>query len=179
MTFTRGFAAAMLAATLLTSVPVFAQTKSDADVIREARDREEIEHLAWRYARALDTFNAQAYVDTYTPDGAFGTTKGRDALFKMIDAFNHPPAPAAGAPAPAAGAAPAGPPGLLHMETNHWIEFTSKDRALFHYYWITIGKPAKQGDPTRVLAAGNGLDEVVRVNGKWLFKSRQVVAPND
>ena len=65
------------------------------------------------------------------------------------------------------------------METNHWIEFKDKDHATFHYYWITIGKPAKQGDPTTVLAAGNGIDEVVRLNGQWLFKSRQVVAPDD
>ncbi len=141
-----------------------------------ARDKDEIEHLAWRYARALDTFNAEAYVSVYTPDGSFGPTKGRDALFKMIDAFNHPPAPAAGAPA---AAAPAAPPGLLHMETNHWIEFKDKDHAIYHYYWLTIGKPAKQGDPTRVLAAGNGYDEVVRLDGKWLFKSRNITAPND
>ena len=172
MKFTRGFAVAMMAATLMGAGPVMAQAKSDADVIREARDREEIQHLAWRYARALDTFNAQAYASLFTPDGSFGTTKGRDALFKMIDAFNKPPA---NAPA----GTPANPPKLLHMETNHWIEFKGKDTAIFHYYWITIGQPAKQGDPTRVLAAGNGIDEIVRVDGKWLFKSRQVVAPND
>jgi hypothetical protein len=169
------FAAAMLAATLLGSAPAMAAPKTDKDIVREARDRDEIEHLAWRYARALDTFNAEAYAATYTPDGAFGQTKGHDALFKMIDAFNHPAPPPTGSTAPAR----TGPPGLLHMETNHWIEFTDKDHALFHYYWITIGKPAKQGDPTTVLAAGNGIDEVVRLNGQWLFKSRQVVAPND
>ncbi len=179
MHYTKRFAVAALAAMMLAPTTAYAAPKSDADVIREARDRDEIEHLAWRYARALDSFNAEAYASTYTPDGAFGQTKGHDALFKMIDAFNHPappPATAAGAPA-----APArtGPPGLLHMETNHWIEFKDKDHAVFHYYWITIGKPAKQGDPTTVLAAGNGIDEVVGLNGQWLFKSRQVVAPND
>jgi len=180
----KGLGVAVMAALLMSTAGAMAApkkpaAKSDADVIREARDRDEIEHLAWRYARALDTFNAEAYAATYTPDGAFGQTKGHDALFKMIDAFNHP-APATPA-ADGRPAAPArtGPPGLLHMETNHWIEFTSKDRALFHYYWITIGKPAKQGDPTTVLAAGNGIDEVVRLNGQWLFKSRQVVAPED
>lgn len=173
MSFRKGFAAAVTAAALLGTTPAFAQAKSDADVIREARDREEIQHLAWRYARALDTFNAEAYAALYTEDGSFGTTKGRDALFKMIDAFHKPPADApAGTPAPT-------PPGLLHMETNHWIEFKNRDTAIFHYYWLTIGKPAKQGDPTRVLAAGNGIDEIVRVNGKWLFKSRNVTATND
>jgi hypothetical protein len=168
---TGGLIAAALAVSFMGS-PLAAQPKSDADVMRETRDREEIQHLAWRYARALDTFNAESYASLFTQDGSFGATKGRDALFKMIDAFRKP---AANAPAGTA----ATPPKLLHMETNHWIEFKNRDTAIFHYYWITIGQPAKQGDPTRVLAAGNGIDEIVRVDGKWLFKSRQVVAPND
>jgi hypothetical protein len=175
MTYRKAIAASVLGVMLLASVPAIAAPKTDKDVVREARDRDEIEHLAWRYARALDTFNPEAYAATYTPDGAFGQTKGHDALFKMIDAFNHPAPPPAGSTAPAR----TGPPGLLHMETNHWIEFKDKDHATFHCYWITIGKPAKQGDPTTVIAAGNGIDEVVRLNGQWLFKSRQVVAPDD
>lgn len=55
----------------------------------EASDREEIEALLWKYARALDTLNADAYVSVYTEDGAFqsgGTaqTKGHQALRDMI-----------------------------------------------------------------------------------------------
>ena len=50
---------------------------------------------------------------------------------------------------------------------------------LRHFKRLTVGKPAKQGDPTTVLAAGNGYDEVVRLDGKWLFKSRNITAPND
>ncbi len=169
----RKLAAAALVAAMLAGTPALAAPKSDADILREARDRDEIEHLAWRYARALDRFDAEAYVAVYTEDGSFGQVKGREALFNMIDAFRKPPADApAGTPAPT-------PPGLLHMETNHWIEFKDKDNAVYHYYWLTIGQPAKQGDPTRVLAAGNGIDELVRVNGQWLFKSRNVVAPDD
>ncbi len=47
----------------------------DADVMREAKDRGEIEKLMWDYARALDTGNAEAYAAVYTVDGAFGETK--------------------------------------------------------------------------------------------------------
>ncbi len=90
MTNRKAIAASVLGVMLLASVPAIAAPKTDKDVVREARDRDEIEHLAWRYARALDTLNAEAYAATYTPDGAFGQTKGHDALFKMIDAFNHP-----------------------------------------------------------------------------------------
>jgi hypothetical protein len=157
-----------LALLVLATGPAIAQKKADADVVREARDRDEIEHLAWRYARALDTFDAEAYAATYTPDGSFGPTKGREALVKMIAAFRRDAKPGERLRSP-----------LLHMETNHWIEFKDKDNAVFHYYWITIGTPQKQGDPTTVLAAGNGIDEVVRLNGQWLFKSRSIAAPND
>ena len=46
---------------------------SNDQVLREARDRAEIEDLMWRYARALDTGNGEAYAAVYTPDGQFGT----------------------------------------------------------------------------------------------------------
>ena len=54
-------------------IVVLAAPKSDAEVIQEMRDRLEIEDLMWRYARALDTNNADAYAAIYTPDGSFGT----------------------------------------------------------------------------------------------------------
>jgi hypothetical protein len=165
---TRIIAAGALAMLMLATGPAIAQQKSDADVIREARDRDEIEHLAWRYARALDTFDGEAYAATYTADGSFGPTKGREALTKMINGLRGTAKPGERIRSP-----------LLHMETNHWIEFKDRDHAVFHYYWITIGTPQKQGDPTTVLAAGNGIDEVVRQDGKWLFKSRSISAPND
>lgn len=53
------------------------------DVVREARDRAEIDALMWRYVRALDTLNADAYAALYTADGQFGggptAPKGHDA----------------------------------------------------------------------------------------------------
>src|SRR5689334_8570387 len=63
---------------------------SDADILREAKDRAEIAQLMWNYCRALDTFNEDAYASVYTEDGEFhaGTTmpatKGRVALKKMV-----------------------------------------------------------------------------------------------
>jgi hypothetical protein len=162
---------ALAGLTAMLAVPLAAPANaksSDADVIRQARDRDEIEHLAWRYARALDTFDAEAYAATYTPDGTFGATKCHEALVKMIAAYRRDAKPSERLTSP-----------LLRMETNHWIEFKDADHAVYHYYWITIGRALKQGDPTNVLAAGNGFDEVVRMNGEWLFKSRNIVAPQD
>ena len=60
---------------------------ADSDVVREAQDRAAIERLMWNYARALDSFDAEAYAAKFTVDGQFvagNPTKGRDALKKMI-----------------------------------------------------------------------------------------------
>ena len=82
------FAFIALAATLLACGASVTQA-SDVDMsAREARDRAEIQALMWRYVRALDSFDAEGYAATYTPDGQFGTgeraEKGRDALRKMV-----------------------------------------------------------------------------------------------
>ena len=73
----------ILAVAVVVGAIGFASTQLGAqdNAAREARDRAEIEALMWRYARALDTSNAEAYAAAYTPDGQFsaGTnaTKGR------------------------------------------------------------------------------------------------------
>ncbi len=140
---------------------------ADADVIREAQDRAEIQQLMWDYARAIDNWDADRYVAVFTPDGAFGGVKGRDALHKMVvDAKNS-----------SAERSPDKKPALLHhMEGNQNIEFVDKDHARVHYYWITVSGAGPQPPLPVVLAVGNGLDDVVRVNGKWLLQTRQVVA---
>lgn len=135
----------------------------DAELL-QARDREAITELMWRYDRALDRFEAAKYAALFTEDGSFGETKGRDALFAMIDAFNK---------------AEGGPPKMYHASSNHWVEFTGRDTATIHYYWQTYRQGAEQGQPPSLVAVGNGIDKVVRVDGKWLFHSRQVVAPDD
>ena len=75
----------LLAGLILSAgVGVFTASKSDNDVLREMRDRADIEDLMWRYTRALDTSDGDAYAATYTTDGQFGAganpTKGREAL---------------------------------------------------------------------------------------------------
>lgn len=154
------------AALALLSAPVAAQ-KSDADIVREAQDRAEIQQLMWNYARAIDSWNADAYVAVFTEDGAFGTVKGRDALRKMVAGFTDRK-DASGKAVP--------PPVLHHMEGNQNIEFVDRDHARVHYYWITVSGVGPQPPLPQVLAVGNGVDDIVRVGGKWLIKSRQVVA---
>lgn len=141
---------------------------------REAKDRAEIEELMWRYARALDTGDGTAYAATYTVDGQFGTganaTKGREALKKMVDALKEQDA--------AAKAKGESRPPMYHMEANHWVEFIDKDHAHYHAYYLTIFGAAGQNAPPRVAAAGRSVDQLERVNGKWLIKLRDVTPQN-
>jgi hypothetical protein len=163
---------AVLAVSSSLAAPVLA---ADVYVIRETKDRAEIEKLMWDYARALDTGNAEAYAAAYTADGAFGETKGREALKKMITDLNT-----SREERKAKGEAVVG---TLHMTADHYIEFTDKDHATVHYYWLTafVPPPTAPGaakPEQRVPFTGRGVDNLVRINGKWLIKNRNV-APKD
>jgi uncharacterized protein (TIGR02246 family) len=144
-----------------------------ADSDQQEKDRHEIEALMWRYARALDTYDVEAYVANYTPDGQFiagpNPTAGADALRKMMvglktghdeRAKTEPQAP------------------MYHMEMNTYVEFPAKDRARHHSYWQTVFGAVGRGGQVRVAAAGNAVDDLVKVNGKWLIKIRNVSPGN-
>jgi hypothetical protein len=136
----------------------------------ETKDREAIETLMWKYARALDTLNADAYVACYTPDGQFlagpNPTSGTAALHKMIADLKDrrdEQIKKGETPAP-----------MYHMDMNKWVELTGKDRARHHTYWQTVFGAVGRGGQVRVAAAGNAVDDLVKVNGKWLIKVRNV-----
>ena len=148
---------------------------ASADVEREGQDRAQIEKLMWQYVRALDTENADAYAAVYTPDGQFGSganaVKGRDALKKMINDFRD-----RGAKQEAKTGEKR--PAMYHVITNSYLEFLDKDHARMQAYWMTVFGAASEKTPPRVAAAGREVDELVRMNGEWLIKVRDV-APKD
>lgn len=147
----------------------------EKDTQREAQDRAQIEKLMWQYIRALDTENADAYAATYTPDGQFGSgttaTNGREALKKMITDFRQRTAETE---------AKSGQkrPHMYHVIANSDLEFVDKDHAHMEAYWMTVFAQAGPNVPARVAAVGREVDELVRVNGQWLIKTRDVV-PKD
>ena len=145
------------------------------DTQREARDRAQIEKLMWQYVRALDTENADAYAAAFTPDGQFGSganaIKGHEALKKMIRDLRQRAADAE------AKSGEKRPP-MYHVITNSDLEFVDKDHARLEAYWMTVFGQAGPNVPVRVAAAGREVDELVRVNGRWLIKTRDV-APKD
>ena len=162
-----GISVAVVCAMVFASNVVIGQDNSARE-----KDRAEIEELMWRYARALDTGNGEAYAATYTVDGQFGTgpnaTKGREALKKLADRPANPEAK---------GDQPARPP-LYHMEANTWIEFIDKDHARYHAYYLTVSGAGGENVPPRIAAAGRSVNHLERVDGKWLIKLRDVAPQN-
>lgn len=163
--------AALLAGALLGSGVAVAGN----DTERESQDRAQIEKLMWHYVRALDTGDAEAYASAFTPDGQFGSganaTKGRDALKKMIADFKQ---------RNAENEAKTGTkrPQLYHVLANSYLQFLDKDHARMEAYWMTVAAAGADKTPSRVAGAGREVDELVRVNGQWLIKVRDV-APKD
>jgi 3-phenylpropionate/cinnamic acid dioxygenase small subunit len=129
----------------------------------------------WRYVRALDTYDEVAYASVFTEDGQFGAgpnaTRGRDALRQMVAGLENARTErdaASGTPSPA----------MHHIITNAHIEFVDAEHARYHSYWMTVFAPAAQGETPRVAAVGRGIDELVKTDGQWLIRSRNV-APTD
>ncbi len=167
---------ALIIGTLLAFAMVGSQAaRAESETEREARDRAQIEKLMWRYVRALDTENAEAYAAVYTPDGQFGSganaVKGREALKKMINDLRQRAAD---------NEAKNGEkrPGMYHVIANSYLEFVDKDHARLEAYWMTVFAAGGPKVPARVAAAGREVDELVRINGQWLIKTRDV-APAD
>lgn len=164
----------MIAAAVLTGCLVASSAfASNADILREAKDRADIAQLMWSYCRALDTFNEDAYASVYTEDGEFyagsaiPATKGRAALKKMVADLKK-----ARAEREAKGE-PKTPP-MHHIITNSYIEFVDADHARYHSYWMTVFEGVGRDIKPNVAAAGRGIDELVRVDGKWLIRKRDV-----
>lgn len=144
---------------------------ADNGTEREARDRAQIEKLMWQYVRALDTENADAYAAAYTPDGQFGSganaVKGREALKKLINDYKQQAAEnerKTGSKRPA----------MYHVLANSYLEFIDKDHAHMEAYWMTVFAAGGANQPARLAAAGREVDELVRLNGQWLIKLRDV-----
>jgi len=170
MRYVRFVVIAAIAVAMLVVVGRRGVTAADTDVQQQAKDRAEIQALMWHYVRALDTLDPDGYAAVYTADGEFGSganqTKGSAALRKMVADIKT------GQAARKEKGEAIGP--MYHVITNDSIEFLSRDQARYDAYWMTVFGPADQGGQSRIAAVGNSVDLLVRTNGKWLIKSRNV-----
>lgn len=157
------------AAVLLALVGRVGLTAADAEAQR-TKDRAAIDDVMWRYVRALDTLDANAYAAVFTEDGEFGSgpgaTKGSAALRKMVTDIR------AGQADRKEKGEVIGP--MYHVITNQTVEFMGADQARVNAYWMTVFGAAEQNGQPRVAAVGREVDVLSRVNSKWLIKSRNV-----
>jgi 3-phenylpropionate/cinnamic acid dioxygenase small subunit len=167
MRISRAMLTGLLAVSMLQAATA-AEERSAAD---QARDRAVIEALMWRYIRALDTADADAYAAAFTADGTFtagqNTERGAAELKKMINDFK-----ARRAEQQTKGAAPT--PALYHVVANHTITFVDRDHARYDAYWMTMAASAGPETPARVAGVGRSVDMLVRQHGQWLIQSRDV-----
>ena len=171
MTTTKHLNVGVIMVLALSGLPAAAENAFE----REAQDRAQIEKLMWQYVRALDTESADAYAAVYTPDGQFGTganaVQGREALKKMVNDLRQRAADTE------TKSGQKRPP-MYHVITNSDLEFIDRDHARMQAYWMTVFGAGAQNTPARVAAAGREVDELVRLNGHWLIKLRDV-SPKD
>ena len=134
-----------------------------------ANDRAEIENLSNRYMVAVDAGDIETVMATWAEDGVlewvFGVEHGKAAIRKALSGFG-------GARYEAI---PEGATSRLrthHQIINHVIDVDG-DTAKTIAYWFAITNRTPQRD-VQLLYFGHYEDELVRVNGKWLFKVRRV-----
>jgi len=137
---------------------------------RYGQDRAEIEDLMARYLFAIDYFDWDSYVETFTPDGilefASGTTQGREAIRATVMKFNegigkfyH---------------TEDGKPAILrHVILQSSIRVEG-DRAWGRSLWLEMANHGPQ-DTMKMGTYGIYEDEFRKVDGHWLIAKRRVL----
>jgi uncharacterized protein (TIGR02246 family) len=152
----------MLIGTAAVGLVQLAAQAADDTAVQEMQDRVAIEALMWRYIRALDTLDEDTYAALFTPDGSIRSRvseeHGTAEIKKMITDQKTGPTP---------------PRATYHVIGQHAIQFMGRDQARVDAYWMAT-YPATGDTPASVWAVGRSVDMLVRVNGQWLIKSRDV-----
>lgn len=136
-----------------------------------AEDRARIEDLQARYLFALDFRDPEAYAETFTEDGILdygaGQIQGRAALAQMVEEMRAREeerlAQDTSGLRPAAG---------RHNITSIVIDVNG-DTGTSTAYWFHLGN-ANPERAAQLNSFGHYEDELVKVNGEWLFSKRKI-----
>jgi ketosteroid isomerase-like protein len=138
--------------------------QKESKTVSYGEDRAQIEDLQARYLFALDFFDLDTYVSTFTEDGELDIieykVKGRDAIRKAIEesrsVFDHSASTATG----------------RHNITNIVIKVDG-DKAYGRSYWFHY---SNDNPEKKAVFDGYGHyeDDMVKVNGQWLFSKRVI-----
>lgn len=146
---------------------LFAASSALADY---AEDRAVIENISTRYMVALDAGDIETVMATWAEDGVLdwvgGVERGKAAIRKAMSAFGG--AALMGTLPPDAKTRPR----THHHILNHVIDVNG-DTAKTVAYWFALTNDTPQKD-VQLIYMGHYEDELVKRDGKWLFKSRKV-----
>ena len=121
-----------------------------------AEDYVEIQQLYARYNNAIDSGDAEAYADTFVPDGTFNTFTGREALVGFIHSWREKMNGA----------------NRRHWNSNLLINATPEG-ASGSVYLLLIDVGVR---PPVIAAAAKYDDQLVRTPQGWRFKKRTTKA---
>ena len=166
-------AVAMLTGIVVTAGAVFTASKSDDELLQRAKDREQIEELMWRYARARGYERRRdVRVFVYRGRPVLGRRqRHQGARCAEEHDLRYPAAAgrrAAGRTASADVSHDGEPSAPFHRQGPR------PHRCVLHH----DGRGRGPGHALAVAGVGRSIDDLERVNGQWLIKSRNV-APTD
>ncbi len=159
----------------LSLIFLMACATADTKVVSYAEDRAQIEDLQARYMFALDFHDLDKYASTFTEDGILDIVgmkwQGREEIKKAIQR----PAEAApeGKEAPAAKEKPALYPATGRHNITNIVLKIDGDKATGRAYWFHYGNNNPERKAT-FDSYGHYEDELVKVNGQWLFSKRVI-----
>ena len=134
-------------------------------------DRAMIEDLQARYLFALDFQDADSYAATFTEDGVLdygtGEIKGRDAIAEVVSGMRGNAAQQGQSET-----AELYPSTGRHNITNIVIKVDG-DTATSASYWFHVGN-ANEERNAQINSYGHYEDELVKVDGEWLFSKRKI-----
>jgi hypothetical protein len=134
-----------------------------------ADDRAEIENISNRYMVAVDAGDIDTVMSTWADDGVlesvFGVATGKAAIRKTMSDFG-------GGRVKSLPANATSRPRVRHQIMNHVIDVNG-NTARSVAYWFALTNDTPQHD-VQLLYFGHYEDELVKLNGHWLFKTRKV-----